>query len=165
MSCGAAERSTPIEFVSRLTEQDVTPGTLLTAFSPRAAQAAQLEGVVPGGGTALVRLIPTIKSCADALRGDEKTGALAVIHALEAPVWQIAENAGRDGSTIAAKLRSLPEAIGYDAGADRFTDMVQAGILDPVRVTRTALQSALSVSASMLTTEACITGNDQSTEA
>lgn len=56
-----------------------------------AAQAAQLEGVVPGGGTALVRLIPTIKSCADALRGDEKTGALAVIHALEAPVWQIAE--------------------------------------------------------------------------
>ena len=130
-----------------------------------AAQAAQLEGVVPGGGTALVRLIPTIKSCADALRGDEKTGALAVIHALEAPVWQIAENAGRDGSTIAAKLRGLPEAIGYDAGADRFTDMVQAGILDPVRVTRTALQSALSVSASMLTTEACITGNDQSTEA
>ena len=126
-----------------------------------AAQAAQLEGVVPGGGTALVRLIPTIKSCADALRGDEKTGALAVIHALEAPVWQIAENAGRDGSTIAAKLRGLPEAIGYDAGADRFTDMVQAGILDPVRVTRTAL----SVSASMLTTEACITGNDQSTEA
>ena len=130
-----------------------------------AAQAAQLEGVVPGGGTALVRLIPTIKSCADALRGDEKTGALAVIHALKAPVWQIAENAGRDGSTIAAKLRGLPEAIGYDAGADRFTDMVQAGILDPVRVTRTALQSALSVSASMLTTEACITGNDQSTEA
>ena len=130
-----------------------------------AAQAAQLEGVVPGGGTALVRLIPTIKSCADALRGDEKTGALAVIHALEAPVWQIAENAGRDGSTIAAKLRGLPEAIGYDAGADRFTDMVQAGILDPVRVTRTALQSALSVSASMLTTEACIAGNDQSTEA
>lgn len=109
--------------------------------------------------------IPTIKSCADALRGDEKTGALAVIHALEAPARQIAKNAGRDGSTIAAKLRGLPEAIGYDAGADRFTDMVQAGILDPVRVTRTALQSALSVSASMLTTEACITGNDQSTEA
>lgn len=130
-----------------------------------AAQAAQLEGVVPGGGTALVRLIPTIKSCAGALRGDEKTGALAVIHALEAPARQIAKNAGRDGSTIAAKLRGLPEAIGYDAGADRFTDMVQAGILDPMRVTRTALQSALSVSASMLTTEACITGNDQSTEA
>lgn len=130
-----------------------------------AAQAAQLEGVVPGGGTALVRLIPTIKSCADALRGDEKTGALAVIHALEAPARQIAKNAGRDGSTIAAKLRGLPETIGYDAGADRFTDMMQAGILDPVHVTRTALQSALSVSASMLTTEACITGNDQSTEA
>ena len=74
-------------------------------------------------------------------------------------------NSSASPSTIAAKLRGLPEAIGYDAGADRFTDMVQAGILDPVRVTRTALQSALSVSASMLTTEACITGNDQSTEA
>ena len=130
-----------------------------------AAQAAQLEGVVPGGGTALVRLIPAVKSCASTLRGDEKTGALAVIHALEAPVRQIAENAGQDGRMVAAKLRGLPEAIGYDVGADRFTDMVQAGILDPVRVTRTALQSALSVSASMLTTEACITGNDQSTEA
>lgn len=130
-----------------------------------AAQAAQLEGVVPGGGTALVRLIPAVKSCASTLRGDEKTGALAVIHALEAPVRQIAENAGQDGRMVAAKLRGLSETVGYDAGTDRFTDMVQAGILDPVRVTRTALQSALSVSASMLTTEACITGNDQRTEA
>ena len=63
------------------------------------------------------------------------------------------------------KLRGLPETMGYDAGADRFTDLVQAGILDPVRVTRTALQSALSVSASMLTTEACITASEQRTEA
>ena len=95
----------------------------------------------------------------------KKTGALAVIHALEAPVRQIAENAGQDGRMVAAKLRGLSETVGYDAGTDRFTDMVQAGILDPVRVTRTALQSALSVIASMLTTEACITGNDQRTEA
>lgn len=120
---------------------------------------------MPGGGTVLVRLIPAVKSCASTLRGDEKTGALAVIHALEAPVRQIAENAGQGGRMVAAKLRGLSETVGYDAGTDRFTDMVQTGILDPVRVTRTALQSALSVSASMLTTEACITGNDQRTEA
>ena len=123
-----------------------------------AAQAAQQEGVVPGGGTALLRLIPAVQNCASVLPDDERAGALAVIHALEAPVRQIAENAGQDGSAIAAKLHDLPEGMGYDAAEGRFTDMLQAGILDPVHVMRTALQSALSVSASMLTTEACITG-------
>lgn len=123
-----------------------------------ATRAAQQEGVVPGGGTALLRLIPAVQSCASVLPDDEKVGALAVVRALEAPVRQIAENAGQDGSTIAAKLRELSEEMGYDAAQDRFTDMLQAGIFDPVRVTRTALQSALSVSASMLTTEACVTG-------
>ena len=105
-----------------------------------------------------------MQGCARELPDEEKAGALAVAHALEAPVRQIAENAGRDGSTIVAKLRDLPENMGYDAMADRFTDMVQAGILDPVRVTRTALQTALSVSASMLTTEASITGKHPGTE-
>ncbi len=129
-----------------------------------AAHAAQLEGIVPGGGTALLRLIPAVRACAESLSGDERTGALSVARTLEAPVRQIAENAGQNGSTVTAALLTMPETMGYDAETDRFTDMIAAGILDPVRVTRTALQAALSVSASMLTTEAAVTGKKLQTE-
>ncbi len=124
-----------------------------------AARAAQLEGIVPGGGTALLRLIPAVVACAQELCGDEKTGALALARALEAPVWQIAENAGQDGGYIVARLLQEYRTIGYDAAADRFCDLMAHGIIDPVRVTRVALEQAVSVAATILTTEAGITAS------
>ena len=123
----------------------------------RAARAAQAEGVVPGGGTAYLRLIPAVCACAGQLPGDEKLGAAAVARALEAPAQQIIENAGQNAGTITAQLKTLPEAMGYDAENEAFADMLQAGILDPLRVTRAVLRSALSVAAVMLTAEACVT--------
>ena len=123
-----------------------------------AARAAQTEGVVAGGGTALLRLIPAVLSCADGLFGDEKTGALSVARALEAPARQIAENAGQNGRYIVETLKTMPEDMGYDVKEERFCRMLDCGIIDPVRVTRTALESALSVAAMLLSTEAGVTG-------
>lgn len=123
-----------------------------------AARAAQREGVVPGGGAAFLRLIPSIHVCAEQLHGDERLGAFAAACALEAPARQIAENAGQDASAICAKLKQLPENMGYDAENEEFTDFLQAGILDPASVIRTAMQTAFSTAATMLTTQASISG-------
>lgn len=125
-----------------------------------AARAARKSGILPGGGTALLRLIPAVLSCAQALRGDERTGALAVARALEAPLRQIAENAGLDSSAIVAQVKALSGTMGYDAEQETFCDLVEAGILDPLLVTQTALESALSASSSLLTTQAGVTGKE-----
>lgn len=125
-----------------------------------AARAARKSGILPGGGTALLRLIPAVLSCAQALRGDERTGALAVARALEAPLRQIAENAGLDSSAIVARVKALSGTMGYDAEQETFCDLVEAGILDPLLVTQTALESALSASSSLLTTQAGVTGKE-----
>lgn len=119
-----------------------------------ATRAAVQEGFVPGGGTALINVLPALdKVEAD---GDEATGVNIVKDALEAPVRQIAENAGVEGSVIVNQLKSEKPGIGYNAADGKFEDMVKAGIVDPTKVTRSALQNAASVSALLLTTEAVV---------
>lgn len=119
-----------------------------------ATRAAVQEGFVPGGGTALVNVLPALDDIKTT--GDEATGVNIVKDALEAPVRQIAENAGVEGSVIVNQLKSEKPGIGYNAADGKFEDMVEAGIVDPTKVTRSALQNAASVSALLLTTEAVV---------
>ena len=119
-----------------------------------ATRAAVQEGFVPGGGTALVNVLPALDKVE--ATGDEATGVQIVKAALEAPVRQIAENAGVEGSVIVNQLKSEKPGIGYNAADGKFEDMVEAGIVDPTKVTRSALQNAASVSALLLTTEAVV---------
>ncbi len=119
-----------------------------------ATRAAVQEGFVPGGGTALVNVLPALDKVE--ATGDEATGVQIVKAALEAPVRQIAENAGVEGSVIVNQLKSEKSGIGYNAADGKFEDMVEAGIVDPTKVTRSALQNAASVSALLLTTEAVV---------
>ena len=120
-----------------------------------ATRAAVQEGFVPGGGTALINVIPALENV-ETESDDEATGVNIVKKALEAPVRQIAENAGVEGSIIVNRLKSEKPGIGYNAAIDKYEDMVAAGIVDPTKVTRSALQNAASVSAMLLTTEAVV---------
>lgn len=120
-----------------------------------ATRAAVQEGFVPGGGTALINVISALENV-ETESDDEATGVNIVKKALEAPVRQIAENAGVEGSIIVNRLKSEKPGIGYNAAVDKFEDMVAAGIVDPTKVTRSALQNAASVSAMLLTTEAVV---------
>jgi chaperonin GroEL len=122
-----------------------------------ATRAAAEEGIVPGGGVALIRTTPAVEKQRDKLRGDEKIGAEIVLRALEAPIRQIAENSGVDGSVVAEEVRNRPTNVGYDANTAEYVDMLKAGIVDPTKVTRSALQNAASIAALMLTTEALVT--------
>jgi chaperonin GroEL len=119
-----------------------------------ATRAAVQEGFVAGGGTALINVIKDVASLKES--GDVQTGINIVKRALEEPVRQIAENAGLEGSVIVEKLKAEKPGIGYNAAADKWEDMVAAGIVDPTKVTRSALQNAASVSALLLTTEAVV---------
>ncbi len=119
-----------------------------------ATRAAVQEGIVPGGGTALVNVQQAVLDLQ--LEGDELTGAQIVARALEEPVRQIAENAGQEGSVIVEHVRKADKGIGYNAATGEYEDMVQSGIVDPTKVTRTALQNAASVAALLLTTEAVV---------
>jgi chaperonin GroEL len=120
-----------------------------------ATRAAVEEGIVPGGGVALLRCIPALEKIK--LEGDEKIGADIVRRALEEPIRQIAENAGLEGSVVAQKVRSEKSNVGYDANQDKYVDMIDSGVIDPTKVTRTALQNAASIAALLLTTEALVT--------
>ncbi len=122
-----------------------------------ATRAAVEEGIVPGGGVALLSAIPALKKLIATLDGDEKTGASIVLRAVEEPIRQIAKNAGLDGSVIINSIvKSRKINYGYDALKNRYTDMVQSGIIDPTKVTRSALQNAASVASTLLTTESII---------
>lgn len=122
-----------------------------------ATRAAVEEGIVPGGGTALLDVIPEVQKVVDSLEGDFRTGAQIVLRALEEPVRQIARNAGVDGSVIIEKIKeSKDPSFGYDAYKEDFVDMLKAGIVDPTKVTRSALQNAASVASMILTTEAVV---------
>lgn len=121
-----------------------------------ATRAAVEEGFVAGGGTALINVIPVVEKVAEEHTGDVQTGINIVLKALEAPVRQIAENAGLEGSVIVNKMMSVEKGFGYNAAKDEWVDMVKAGIVDPTKVTRSALQNAASVSALLLTTEAVV---------
>jgi chaperonin GroEL len=114
------------------------------------------EGIIPGGGVALIRCIPVVRELAATLEGDEKTGANLIIRALSAPLRTIAENAGQEGYVTLMNVEKLPEYSGYNALTNEYVDMMKAGILDPTKVTRLALENAVSVASMLLTTEAMI---------
>jgi chaperonin GroEL len=129
-----------------------------------ATRAAVAEGILPGGGVALIRVIPTVQALAKKLEGDEKLGAEIVARALEKPVRTIAENSGTDGAVVADEVRQRGEKsanIGYDANTGEYVDMFKAGIVDPTKVTRSALQNAASIAGLMLTTEVLVTKIDE----
>ena len=122
-----------------------------------ATRAAVQEGIVVGGGTALLHIIPALKVVADSMEGDEKTGAYIIIKALEAPIRQIATNAGVDGAIVINEIeRSNEKNFGYNALKNEYCDLMKAGIIDPTMVTRTALQNAASVAGTLLTTEVLV---------
>ncbi|MGN1133552.1 MAG: chaperonin GroEL [Oscillospiraceae bacterium] len=122
-----------------------------------ATKAAVEEGIVAGGGTALINALPTVKKLCDKLEGDEKTGAQIVLRALEEPIRQIAANAGLEGSVIIDKIiRSRKLGYGFDAYNEKYVDMIPSGIVDPTKVTRSALQNAASVASMVLTTESLV---------
>ncbi|HOP71614.1 chaperonin GroEL [Thermoclostridium caenicola] len=121
-----------------------------------ATRAAVEEGIVPGGGTAYINVLPEIARLIDTLEGDEKTGAQIIYRALEEPLRKIATNAGLDGSVVVEKVKNSEPGIGFDAARNEYVDMFKAGIVDPVKVTRTALQNAASVASMILTTESAV---------
>ena len=122
-----------------------------------ATRAAVEEGMVPGGGIALLSVIGEVRKATEKLTGDYKTGANIVIKALEAPIRQIAENCGVDGGVVVNTVLAAKSAnYGYDALRDEYCDIVKAGIIDPTKVTRSALQNAASVAATLLTTESLV---------
>jgi len=120
-----------------------------------ATKAAVEEGIVAGGGVALVDSIKALDNVT--ATGDEKIGIQILRRALEEPMRQIANNAGKDGSVVIEEVKRREKGIGYDAYKDEYVDMIKAGIIDPAKVTRTALQNATSVASSVLTTEVAIT--------
>ncbi|MDY3928418.1 MAG: chaperonin GroEL [Clostridia bacterium] len=121
-----------------------------------ATKAAVEEGIVAGGGTSYINAIPAVEKLLDETEGDEKTGVNIVLKALEEPVKQIAKNAGLEGSVIVDKVKSCKEGEGYNALTEKYVDMISDGIVDPVKVTRSALQNAASVAAMVLTTESLV---------
>ncbi|ADV62157.1 chaperonin GroEL [Isosphaera pallida ATCC 43644] len=122
-----------------------------------ATRAAAAEGIVPGGGVALLRTIPAVEKVRDSLEGDERIGAGIVLRALEEPIRHIAANSGYDGGVVADEVKARGGSIGFNANTGEYVDLYEAGIIDPTKVTRSALQNAASIAALMLTTEVMIT--------
>ncbi|MBP5378552.1 MAG: chaperonin GroEL [Ruminococcus sp.] len=143
--------------VGAATEIEMKEKKLRIEDALAATKAAVEEGIVAGGGTAFINAIPAVEKLVPTLDGDEKTGAKIILKALEAPVRQIAENAGLEGSVIVDKIRrSRKVGYGFDAYNEVYTDMIPAGIVDPTKVTRSALQNAASVASMVLTTESLV---------
>ena len=143
--------------VGAATEVEMKEKKLRIEDALNATKAAVEEGIVAGGGTAFVNILPAVEAFVETLDGDEKTGAKIVAKALTAPMKQIADNAGLDGSVIVSKVRESGKVgYGFDAYAEEYCDMVEAGIVDPAKVTRSALQNAASIASTVLTTEAVV---------
>ena len=121
-----------------------------------ATRAAVEEGIIAGGGSAYIHASKEVAKLTEELEGDEKTGAKIILKALEAPLHQIAANAGLEGAVIVNKVRVSDPGVGFDAYAEEYVDMVSKGILDPAKVTRSALQNATSVASTLLTTESVV---------
>jgi chaperonin GroEL len=141
--------------VGAATESEMKEKKARVEDALHATRAALEEGILPGGGVALLRAAAEVKPAND-LTADEKTGYNIIVRACEAPIVQIAENAGKDGGVVAAKVAEGKGNFGYDALKDEYTDLVQAGIIDPTKVTRSALQNAASVATLLLTSDALI---------
>ncbi|MGP1570416.1 MAG: chaperonin GroEL [Eubacteriales bacterium] len=142
--------------VGAATETELKERKLRIEDALNATKAAVEEGIVAGGGVALANTIKAVEKYVNELNGDEKTGAAIIMRALEEPVRQIAENAGKEGSVVIAEVKTCKAGTGFNAITEEYVDMITAGIVDPAKVTRSALQNAASVSATLLTTEAGI---------
>ena len=142
--------------VGAATETEMKEKKLRIEDALNASKAAVEEGIVAGGGTVYVNAIPAVEQLVEELEGDEKTGARIIAKALEAPIRQIAANAGLDGSVVLENVKKANKGTGFDAYKEEYVDMIAAGILDPAKVTRSALENASSVAAMVLTTESLV---------
>jgi len=142
--------------VGAATETEMKEAKLRLEDALAATRAAVEEGIICGGGSAYIHASKEVAKLAESLEGDEKTGAQIVLKALEAPLFHIAANAGLEGSVIINKVRESQAGVGFDALKEAYVDMVSAGILDPAKVTRSALQNATSVASTLLTTESVV---------
>lgn len=151
--------------VGAATETEMKEAKLRMEDALAATRAAVEEGIISGGGSAYIHASKEVAKLADTLEGDEKTGANIVLKALEAPLFHIAANAGLEGSVIINKVRESQIGVGFDALKEEYVDMVQNGILDPAKVTRSALQNATSVASTLLTTESVVANIKEDTPA
>ena len=151
--------------VGAATETEMKEAKLRLEDALAATRAAVEEGIIAGGGSAYIHASKAVAKMADTLEGDEKTGAQIILKALEAPLFHIASNAGLEGSVIINKVRESEVGVGFDALKGEYTDMVAAGILDPAKVTRSALQNATSVASTLLTTESVVANIKEDTPA
>ena len=142
--------------VGAATETEMKEAKLRMEDALAATKAAVEEGIIAGGGSAYIHTTKVLQELVDTLEGDEKTGAQIIMKALEAPLFHIAANAGLEGSVIINKVKESEVGVGFDAYNEKYVDMVKAGILDPAKVTRSALQNATSVASTLLTTESVV---------
>ncbi len=142
--------------VGAATETEMKEAKLRMEDALAATKAAVEEGIIAGGGSAYIHTTKVLQELVDTLEGDEKTGAQIIVKALEAPLFHIAANAGLEGSVIINKVKESEVGVGFDAYNEKYVDMVKAGILDPAKVTRSALQNATSVASTLLTTESVV---------
>ena len=151
--------------VGAATETEMKEAKLRMEDALNATRAAVEEGIVSGGGSAYIHASKEVAKLVDTLEGDEKTGARVILKALESPLYQIAANAGLEGAVIINKVKESQTGVGFDAYKETYVDMVEAGILDPAKVTRSALQNATSVASTFLTTESCVANIKEETPA
>ena len=151
--------------VGAATETEMKEAKLRMEDALAATKAAVEEGIIAGGGSAYVHAAEKVAAVVNGLEGDEKTGGRIILKALEAPLFHIVTNAGLEGSVIVNKVKELPTGMGFDAYKEEYVDMIQAGILDPAKVTRSALQNATSVASTLLTTESVVANIKEETPA
>ena len=151
--------------VGAATETEMQEKKLRMEDALNATRAAVEEGIIAGGGSAYIHASKEVSKLAAGLEGDEKTGANIILKALEAPLYKIAQNAGMEGAVIISKVKEGVVGVGYDALNDEYVNMVESGILDPVKVTRSALQNATSVASTLLTTESVVSNIKEDTPA
>ena len=151
--------------VGAATETEMKEAKLRMEDALSAARAAVEEGVIAGGGSAYIHAMKDVQKVIDSLDGEEKTGAKIIFKALEAPLYHIVANAGLEGAVIISKVKEAPVGTGFDAYKEEYVDMIEAGILDPTKVTRSALQNANSVASTLLTTESVVANIKEKTPA
>ena len=151
--------------VGAATETEMKEAKLRMEDALNATRAAVEEGIIAGGGSAYIHASKKVAELADTLEGDEKTGAKVILKALEAPLYYIAANAGLEGAVIINKVKESAAGTGFNAATEEYVDMVESGILDPVKVTRSALQNATSVASTLLTTESAVANIKEDTHA
>ncbi len=142
--------------VGATTETEMKEAKLRMEDALNSTRAAVEEGIVAGGGSAYIHAIPEVEKLVNTLEGDEKTGAMVVLKALSAPLHKIAENAGHDGSVVVERVKNEKTGVGFDAYNEKYVNMVDSGIIDPAKVTRSAIQNAASIASSLLTTESVV---------